>query len=781
METVFLQIFGMSITACYVIVFVLVARLTMKKIPRFFSYILWTAVLFRLICPLSFENPFSLIPSVEGRLPAVIQELSASRDFASEQLRSSKPEKGDGVANGSALMPFGGGVGPKGELSGDWNDKLSDGQTGGFSGWNDNLSDGRNGELSEVWTGGLSGRNGESREDRSSVLADGWSSNWLSFATAVWLAVMGGLLCYSIFTCLRLKRKLSYAVKVEGDVYNQEGLGDVSEHGVPWDVYELKGLDTPFVFGLRPKIYLPEGITGVERNYILNHERTHIKRGDHIIKPIAFAVLCIHWFNPLVWLAYHLMCEDMELSCDESVLKKMGSEIKKEYSRSLLNLSCRRSLASGSPLAFGENNVKARIKNILNYKKPSAAVIAIAVIVVTVLCVGLISDPLDKKPTLEDFAEQFVQNQVDLYNQSEQSGFRITESDITAFEKLDEFDTMMEAPVGIWRLEYRLKPDDPSKVMLAGGMNMIDGWLTEESSMGKPLLVFSMEEKGPRYLGSMNSGEDMNGSIATKAGRETMLRVFLERQNLVARETYQGEHIVVKFPLSTGETCQLLLSRPVKKDASGIWCVERWMDGNGTVYYDTPATTSGTALEYYKAQQEQSDNGQNTWLLDPIAVSLHYINDVLGQKVTSHKLELQNDALIEDFEKTPESNYIGYISNWKSDENGTGDFSFHLDVVEWLTLEDIDRLKELKLSPDQLPSGFYIYNPNSYPAYFEGKDYTVFRIIEAKTEVRQIEITREEFEKYLKRLDQVEPSFQIPFRIVTKDGFVQSIEEQYLP
>lgn len=741
METVFLQILGMSITACYVILLVILVRLPMKKIPRVFSYFLWVAVLFRLICPLSIENPASLIPSSDTNLSVIVQKITGEQVsikknqigfWENEQSGTSETANSRSAVDGSA-----GTAGP----SGDSVEGLS---------------------AHTLMANEMAA--GPEQSTNLMPFGDGIrQGNWIFAGAVLWLTGAALLLLYSIYTAVKLKQRLKNARNTEENVY------------------ELEGLETPFVFGFfHPLIFLPVGISGVARSCILDHERIHIRRMDHVVKPIAYVVLCIHWFNPLVWLAYHLMCEDMEFSCDESVLRKRGSAIRKEYSRSLVALSGGKRFAAGGPLAFGENQVKGRIKNILNYRKPGRAVIVIAVIVVAALSVGLISNPKSHTLTIDDYAERFVNEQIDLYHQSDYVGFRITESRITRLEKLDEFDFMLDVPVEIWNIEYRLKPDDPSKVMIAGGMGIVDGWLTEESSMGKPLLVFAMEKEGPQFLGSMNTGDGINGNIDTKAGLETMLRSYLENQDLIAHETYAGEHIVMKFPLSTGETCQLLLSRPVTKDDSGIWCVERWMDGNGTVYYDTPKANS-TALAYFTQLQERVEAGQELWRLDPIAVSLDYINNTLGQHVTADELEPQYDAEPADFEKTPESHYIGYISNWKTYSDRQGAFAFHLDAVEWLTLDDTKRLAELKINTDELPNGFYIYNANTYPGYYQGTEKTTFRITNRKTGVGYEEVSMEEFQQYLESFSEKETVASHLFRIVTKDGYVQSIQEQYLP
>lgn len=123
----------------------------------------------------------------------------------------------------------------------------------------------------------------------------------------------------------------------------------------------------------------PVGLTKEERDYIIMHEQTHIIRKDHIIKILAFFTLSVHWFNPLVWIAFRLMSRDMELSCDERVLKKMDNDIKKPYANSLLSLNTERIILNGSPLAFAEGNVRARIENVLNYKKPAFWVTLVAI------------------------------------------------------------------------------------------------------------------------------------------------------------------------------------------------------------------------------------------------------------------------------------------------------------------------------------------------------------------------------------------------------------------
>ncbi len=194
---------------------------------------------------------------------------------------------------------------------------------------------------------------------------------WLIIGSCLWLAGIAVMLAYSVVSVVLLKRRLRGAAHAQADIY------------------EALNLKTPFVLGLfRPKIYIPAGLSEEEKRYIILHERTHIRRRDHLVKILAYFILCLHWFNPLAWAAFLLMGADMEMSCDERVLKEMGGSMKKAYSLSLLSLATERRIIGLSPLAFGEGGMKERIKNVLNFKKPSKVIITVAVTLAAVLSVG---------------------------------------------------------------------------------------------------------------------------------------------------------------------------------------------------------------------------------------------------------------------------------------------------------------------------------------------------------------------------------------------------------
>ncbi|CQR52705.1 M56 family metallopeptidase [Paenibacillus riograndensis] len=202
----------------------------------------------------------------------------------------------------------------------------------------------------------------------------------MELAAMVWLVGIVLLLSYSVIAYLKIIHKLRTATLVEGNVF------------------ESDRITTPFVYGfIRPRIVIPVGIKENGLTYILEHERTHIRRRDYLIKPLAFLVLVIHWFNPLMWISFTLMSKDMEMSCDESVLRKLGNGAKAGYSHSLLAFSVKRGpMLSGSPLAFGQSSIHARIKHVLNYKQPKVGAVAAASIVSLIFMVGLMANPAGK-------------------------------------------------------------------------------------------------------------------------------------------------------------------------------------------------------------------------------------------------------------------------------------------------------------------------------------------------------------------------------------------------
>lgn len=206
---------------------------------------------------------------------------------------------------------------------------------------------------------------------------------WIFIGSLIWILGIAILLIYGMVSLVRMRGRLKNA-NCEKD-----------------NIYQSDKVTTPFVLGLiQPKIYLPASLSDGEKNYIVLHEQTHIKRFDHVIRFISYLTLCLHWFNPLVWIAFWLNGKDMEMSCDESVINQLGHSVKKDYSQSLLNLATGRRKLGLTPLAFGEGDTKGRIKNILNFKQPKFYIIIIALVILIFTSIGLLSNPKSEEPDL---------------------------------------------------------------------------------------------------------------------------------------------------------------------------------------------------------------------------------------------------------------------------------------------------------------------------------------------------------------------------------------------
>ena len=195
-------------------------------------------------------------------------------------------------------------------------------------------------------------------------------------SSIVWVVGLSGMLVYTAISYWRVKRKIGTAVLLRDNIFQSENVV------------------SPFVLGIiKPKIYLPFQINGQDMTHVIAHENAHIRRKDHLWKPFGFLLLSIHWFNPLMWLGYILLCRDIELACDEKVIKEMDTEQKADYSQALLSCSVNRRMIAACPLAFGEVSVKNRIKSVLNYKKPAYWIIIVAIVISLVVGVCFLTNP----------------------------------------------------------------------------------------------------------------------------------------------------------------------------------------------------------------------------------------------------------------------------------------------------------------------------------------------------------------------------------------------------
>lgn len=322
LNQLFMQVVDMSKIASVVIVIVLIARVLFRRFPKNLSYVLWSVVLFRLLCPISFESMISIVPNMTS--------ISYHYSLESEQLSLNEAQ------NVSMQM-------------------LLDTFT-------------RNGEFNQI-------EEFDSNE-KTSEITFSWSDMFVFWGKYIWMIGMCVLFIYNSIAYMKMCRRTATAIPLKENIY-------VLDENI-----------SPFVMGiLLPKIYIPSGQNEKEQEYIILHERIHIKRMDHIIKLLASVALSMHWFNPLVWLAFILSSKDMEMSCDEAVIRKLGQVIKADYADLLLSFSVERHMKHGMLLGFGESDTKQRIKNLAARKVIKKKAIVAAGVGVAVLLICLFANP----------------------------------------------------------------------------------------------------------------------------------------------------------------------------------------------------------------------------------------------------------------------------------------------------------------------------------------------------------------------------------------------------
>lgn len=322
MTDIFLRIVELSWQAGVLALAVMLARLALRRAPKWAVCLLWALVAVRLVLPFSLQSPVSL-QAAQSPVTAVLYELPQTQEAA---------QKTDEVLSGGSAEP----VTPL--------------------------------PPTEVAT--------------AQPVPAPKPAMTVSLLAAIWLAGVVMMLTYMLVSYLGIYRRVCTAVRLEDNVYRCGSWG------------------TPFVLGLlRPRIYVPEGMDDAALPQVLAHERCHIRRGDHIVKPLAFLLLALHWFNPVLWAAYVLLGRDMENACDERVLRGVDGAGRAAYSRALVACAVRQRPAAVCPLAFGEVAVQERVKNAMNGKKPAVWAAVLLVIAAAVIAVCFLTSPGRREPS----------------------------------------------------------------------------------------------------------------------------------------------------------------------------------------------------------------------------------------------------------------------------------------------------------------------------------------------------------------------------------------------
>lgn len=328
-----------------VILAVLLVRLLLRRLPKKYSYLLWSVVGIRMLLKLQLPSRFGLL----SLWHYMTQQISDSQLLTAPKQLTNMQKITDPQAGAQNLQPAG---------------QLITGQT---------------------VTGAARGLS-----QAGAKAGSGWD-HLLQICMLIWIAGMIVLLLYGILSYFKCRRMTVQAVHMEGNIW------------------ECDHLATPFVLGIvRSRIYIPFHLSAEEKPYILAHETYHIRRGDPIVRLLAFVLLTFYWINPFVWIAYFLMIRDMEMSCDEAVLLQLGTQIKKAYSNSLLTFATGRKQVTFSPLAFGESGTSGRIKNILDFKKPKVWGSLLAILAVILAAVFCLTSQKTEDDTSASQSEQQV-------------------------------------------------------------------------------------------------------------------------------------------------------------------------------------------------------------------------------------------------------------------------------------------------------------------------------------------------------------------------------------
>ncbi|MBR4760159.1 MAG: hypothetical protein IK078_08455 [Lachnospiraceae bacterium] len=369
MSQLFLRILNLSLYAALLIPAVMLLRVLFHKAPKWVSCLFWALVAVRLLCPVTIESPFSLLPATE-KLPTANYTMAESS--AREETAESKVLT---AAQTAAIMS------ETESADGQSEDAIAKQGSGSYD------------EASIADTEAVTDANpvAESISGRGSRAG---KADLVGILAIIWLIGFCVMMGQALFSFLRLKHTVAASVQ------ERRNLRVCDE------------IRYPFILGIiRPIIYLPGFLEGGMRRFVLAHERAHLNRHDHWWKPLGFFLLALHWFNPLCWIAYILFCRDLEMACDERVIRGMDRDSKADYSQTLLLLSSPASQITACPVAFGEIGVKERVKGIINYKKPAVWIVLLAIVGCIAVAVCFLTSPL-KTETAVASQDEVAQDEI---------------------------------------------------------------------------------------------------------------------------------------------------------------------------------------------------------------------------------------------------------------------------------------------------------------------------------------------------------------------------------
>lgn len=342
MVNVFIKLLNISFSASLLILACIIIRFAFKKMPKYLRCILWVLVLIRLVCPLHLESPFSVLPKKDLiSREVVVSDVSEDSSRLEERNHIGQSENITDMSENDSIIYL------QNDTSANYPETVEIQSK-------DNLIQNNNSNYSKFL-------------NQTSIF---------KLLSVIWVLGVLGSIGYGVVAYIRLKKCVSTAVRLKDNIFQTENI------------------ESPFVLGLfKAKIYIPYNLSPTEIFFVLSHEKSHIARKDHLLKPFAYAVACVYWFNPLVWLGYVLLCRDIELACDEKAVNLIGYNKKKAYSQSILDFSVPKKYISACPVAFGETGVKERVKSVLSMKKHKKIAVVAGVAIIALTAIGFLTYP----------------------------------------------------------------------------------------------------------------------------------------------------------------------------------------------------------------------------------------------------------------------------------------------------------------------------------------------------------------------------------------------------
>lgn len=439
----------------------------------------------------------------------------------------------------------------------------------------------------------------------------------------IWLAGMILMFVYTAASYLTLYKKMEEATHLQDNIWQCEQVG------------------SPFVLGfVKPRIYLPYAISDADMANVIAHEQAHIHRKDHWWKPIGFLVLSVHWFNPILWLAYILLCRDIEVACDEKVVKHMGKDEARAYSTALLNYSIQRRRIAACPLAFGEVGVKERVKSVMNYKKPTLWIIIAAVVTCAVVAVCFLTNP---NTDIDEKLSVFIDCQIADHFQTEQSeenaccvNWKILGTEkrgsVTSVYMWVLYDEYSKIDRGIKQVTSIHTPTLITVKREAGEYKLIEYWEPKAGGLREP----SIREKFPEYL--QDEALDRQRYFQTQLDENEKMALEYFGYNVVSNENTTGQDLTESFFIKDNDSGKIVYDG-TQKDS--LVSTSIYMVDNKTGEIINLETNPMTADQLISAFV----NGGKEMLDGPVNQDVHIAKSDVQQKATIHSIVVKTAAV----------------------------------------------------------------------------------------------------------------------------------------